>query len=987
MFNPLKNNDMKMKLRSFMMLLALAGMAASCSNDDLTENGGTGITGNNPEIQLSFSGSGESQEYERSARAIATESENKIDQLSVYLFAAASAAGPYYYMEKWEEGTAYEPATPAVTNFKKQASGTGWKASIYPNEMKGLPYIKLMCIANNGVPAGSTTDGKFYAEDGKTELAALTAVTVDGDGKITNAGAATTESDFKKAHTMNLGVDAATGIITAPLMMTGEGETKISGSVSKVKIDLRRIMARFDIDNTTSRSNLTIQKITLAHGRKAGALFGAALTPVAEADLDKVEDANFVVKYQTVDFTTIQGANQGVAESALYAYPNLATDKSYLIIEGTYKSPITSAQVPVTYNIDIARTTDANPDAQFIPVKANSRYKLRITDVTQSNIFGSFEVVDWTSGGGINVKPDNDSPVFAGAAAFTGANIPTQLVDADHPEILNYEVTGIGGNGSFDIEMAATGKVRVEKGSVARAATDWLEIVQSGDPEERDGVWYTKFSVSYTNAIGQQPVAATFINDAASYDPALWTVINFYGPKAQPEFAVIANGNSKGNLTNADDPLAPTASIYAMKNSYVMFEITSIEGVKVSNVPAGYSVTNVTATEKPADFKYTYKISATDESIADAHIIFENAADASKVTSLDVTVQDPRMTFTEVAANPAINNTTPSDRTQAVLFIDLDALNTSYEFKLESPAGGTATIGTCEWLTITEGHTWQNVDGERYNSYTVTKKANPVNTLDAQLVFVNELSETNIDAPGMTVAFHKAPGKPKLEIGTTTASWSTWNVGLGTPDFSDPYAAAIDMYTVDNSTITVKMSCTEAAYFKVVPALTVSQIGSTDEYTISVADAIMFGAGTTTDVVAINSSAAATNPATDRKATLTITWKDPAITFEKTLDTANAATVTDDQIDVVGSTFKDSYGTLKLKIKGVKGSTIAVSDLSSTWAGAQGAVPTVIPESGEAEITFSAGAAVNDADTADITITVTNAITGGGDKTITLSKK
>lgn len=56
------------------------------------------------------------------------------------------------------------------------------------------------------------------------------------------------------------------GIIATPLLMTGEGQTKISGSVSKVDIDLKRIVARFDIDNTASKSNLTIQKLNAGTG-------------------------------------------------------------------------------------------------------------------------------------------------------------------------------------------------------------------------------------------------------------------------------------------------------------------------------------------------------------------------------------------------------------------------------------------------------------------------------------------------------------------------------------------------------------------------------------------------------------------------------------------------------------------------------------------------------------------------------------------------
>lgn len=997
MFNPFKNNHMKMKVKSFMMLLALAGMTASCSNDDLTEGGDNGTTGTRPEIQIAFSGSGESQEYERNARAIASESENKIDQLSVYLFASASAAGPYYYLETWEEGTDYVPATPAVTKFKKQASGTGWKASIYPNELKGLPYVKLLCVANNGVPAGSTTDGNFYAEDGKTALAALVPVTVDDDGNITNAPAATTELAFKEAHTMNLGIDAATGVIATPLMMTGEGATKISGSVSKVNIDLRRIMARFDIDNTTSRSNLTIQHLTLARGRKCGEVFktAAGLTPVAKDDLDKVEDANLLVKYQTVDFTAIQGANVGLTESALYAYPNLATDESYLIIEGTYKSPITSAQVPVTYNIPIARTPDGADAAQYIPIKANNRYKLRITDVTQSNIFGSFEVVDWTSGGGINVKPDNDAPIFAGDAAFTTGDKPIRLVDADHPEILNYEVaTDADGNGSFEIEIAATGKVRAEKGAVARAddATAWFTIAQAGDAEERDGVWYTKFSANYAGAIGQQPVAVTFINDAASYDPALWTVINFYGPKAKPAFAVVSNGNSKGNLTALTDsnPLKPTASIYKVKNSYVQFDITSIEGVKVAGTATGFKAEFV----KTEGFVHTYKVSVSDEATAaGGTIIFQNAADPTKETTLTVTALDPSVKFTEVtntdlAVTWAPGAASPVYITAGELKIDLDALTTAYAFKLESPLGVTATnLNSCPWLTITSTHTWADADGERYDQFTVEAKAGtPASTDDFTMNFNSGLSETNIAAPGIAIKAHKDYSKPKLEAGTTTASWSTWNVGLGTPNFTDPYAATIDMYLVDNSAVTVKMTCAEAASFTKAPVsgLTVAQIGSTDEYTVTVTDASQFTAGTTTVLTAHNDDAFDAKNDTDRKASLKITWKSAAITFSLTSD-PNGVTIADDNVEVDYATM-NQYIPLGLTIKGYKGSTISYSTEDS-WLVKQGALPDKIADNGEAIFLYTKNLASAPDGTTAITVTITNGITGGGDKTITINRK
>ena len=79
------------------------------------------------ELQIVFSGTGESQEY---TKATASEGENKIDKLQVYLFASATGqAGSYYYMETWNEGTTFDSEDKDAsgnpkTNFKKQVAGT-----------------------------------------------------------------------------------------------------------------------------------------------------------------------------------------------------------------------------------------------------------------------------------------------------------------------------------------------------------------------------------------------------------------------------------------------------------------------------------------------------------------------------------------------------------------------------------------------------------------------------------------------------------------------------------------------------------------------------------------------------------------------------------------------------------------------------------------------------------------------------------------------
>lgn len=982
---------MTMKIKNFMMLLALTGLAAGCSNDDLTEGGGDeNPTGARSEIQLSFSGTGESEEYNRS-RAIASESENQIDKLSVYLFASNAQNGTYYYLETWEEGKAYDANT-NPTGFKKQASGTGWKASIYPHELKGLPYIKLLCVANN-TNGGATTDGKFYEENGTTEvLSALTKVIVDADGTVTNSVAATTEALFRATYSKALAKNEANGIIDTPLLMTGEGQTKISGSVSKVNIDLKRIMARFDIDNTTSRSNLTITKVTMVHGRPTGALFGAAPTKVEKADLDADPK---IMEYQPIDFTLHTGANQGLAESALYVYPTLATDESYLKVEGTYKSPITSEQVPVTYNIPIARTAEGSPKGEYLPIKANSRYKLRISDVTQSNIFGTFEVQDWTSGGGINVKPDNDAPIFDDATAFSGANEPKPLKDADGA-VYGYEVTGTDGNGNFDLTIAATGKVRAEKGEIARAIgdTDWLSI-NSANPsyEEKDGVWYSKFNISYTDAIGKQPVAVTFINDAASYDPALWTTINFYGPKAVPSFALVDapvnNGNAPGNVTKVDESTkAPTASIYAVTNSYVQFNVTCIEGVTVDQTTlaaaTGYKVEEV----KTEGFVHTYKISVSDAAqVKDgtATIKFQNTGDTSKETTLTITKLDPAMKASQVSVVPAGAVTADFDADPNTLKVDMDIL-TSYSFKVDAPYNlvlADDALTACAWLTITETDVWQDSDGKRYAQYSVTPKVSPANTDPYTLKFTNGLTDVdqNINAPALELKITKDFSKPKLEAGITTGQWSAFNQGL-TSSFTDPYAASIEMYLVKESAVTVKMSCDEAAAFEAVEGLTVAETSNSGEYKITVSDASKFDAKTPTELTVYNTPAKSADAGTNRKATLTIKWKSAAITVELTDDNDGAVTESMDGESVVYSMDASvlTAAGFKITVTADGGATTKLNVF-----GGDADFLTTHASSSKTE-TLTAGATEiyqlkkNDASLkTDITMTFTNAITGGKD--------
>nr|WP_129733419.1 hypothetical protein [Parabacteroides goldsteinii] len=382
-----------MKLKNILLLPALAIACMGCNNEPI--DGELSPTGAANEIQLVISGNGEGVDY---TKAIASEPENKIENLDVYIFASDAQAGTYKYLDKWQSAAANDKT---LKTFALQASGSAWNASVFPTEVAGYPFLKLFLVANR--------EDNLYQEDGAATLT-LTAFTAAGD-----FGVATDEAAFLQSYTKAL---TATQLLHPSLLMTGNGTTKMQGTVSNVKIELKRVVARFDIDNTARTSNLTIQSIAFQQGRKTGTLWsGGTLTVVADPNQGT---SPLLMKYQEVDYTALANANQGVTESAIYTYPTLDTDKASLVIKGTYHDPVTNSNKPATYTVPLQKTNGVTGTTADIAILRNNRYKLRIIDVTSTTMAAAFEIEDWTSGGGITIKPE--APVSATFTA-TGADV------------------------------------------------------------------------------------------------------------------------------------------------------------------------------------------------------------------------------------------------------------------------------------------------------------------------------------------------------------------------------------------------------------------------------------------------------------------------------------------------------------------------------------------------------------------------------------
>lgn len=379
-------------------------------------------------------------------------------------------------------------------------------------------------------------------------------------------------------------------------------------------------------------------------------------------------------------------------------------------------------------------------------------------------------------------------------------------------------------------------------------------------------------------------------------------------------------------------------------------------------------------------FVHTYKVSVSDESAAaNGTIVFQNAGDTSKETILTLTVAEPKMTFEK---STDTNNAATWDEGSSMLKIDLDALGDgTCDFKINAPAGVSIASLACPWVKITETKAWDATD--TFATYTIAKATSITGTSDVTLNFVNGLTETgkDINAPGLDVKLHKEAGKPSLSAGTTEASWSTFNKGLD-KDFSDAAAATITMYKVADSQITVKMTCGEAATFETVTGLTIEKIGATDEYTVKVSDASQLS-GATTVVTAKNSGDGT------RTATLTITWKDPSITVALTDGASGNVEESTEGGSIVYTVDVDNISTTPFVFTvtapggaSVGFTTAMANQFLAANAGNAGGDTVVAGTPAVYTLELSDGSKTD-----DITLVFTNAVTGGGDKTVILRNK
>ncbi|MEQ2733039.1 hypothetical protein AAAU94_07720 [Bacteroides cellulosilyticus] len=585
--------------------------------------------------------------------------------------------------------------------------------------------------------ANSTT---LYKADGDPIDPLVAVKTNAATGAIETAG--TKATDFEKYCTAKL--ETAGTALGTPLVMTGSGTTKILGNIATVNIELKRRVSRFDIDNESAKTGLIIESVALGNGRNQATVMPGTLAELSGPDL-----AN-LIEYPVTEgsYLMLPKANQGVTESALYTYPLKDTDEAFLIIKGKYQNPMQKDPVPVEYHLDIQRAPDTGGATAFIDVVANTRYTLHIKEVMEATITAFFEIVDWTSGGGVIVKPDNAAPVV------TALNVEGTDADVATKEI---SVTADGTEKTITLTATASGKVQPKFSTTTGWDIDWLEHDDAAYKSEVvDGVTTTTMTFKYTltAATPYVPVTLTLANESASQDESVYTTLTIVPPATAPVLDFATPDAATGNF-NLYDQANGKLTMYKTSKSSITLGASCPFGTKlvlnnqlpwleVSKSKSGPapSTTGTPATDvsvsTPVEEYYTLMLKDV-TATSDANSKFEiiNLGDATQTLELTVELLDPAITTIELTgttSGAAYNNYKITDvpRTDG----------STVEVKITSPQGVTAST-LSSWFTIAETAAFTRTtptDATGSQTFTLTVKDAVTDFTAAPIVLKNNIS-------------------------------------------------------------------------------------------------------------------------------------------------------------------------------------------------------------------------------------------------------
>lgn len=705
-----------MKLFHKLSMFALAGLlCVACSSENELPNtppdAGGKTDANSQDVTLILKNK-LSLTPSATKAPIATEEENYISSLDVYVFASANESGPYTFQELF-----YYRDDPSQTIAQNWAHSftlatTDNTSTGLLRLTKGL-YVKLLCIANQTKLYSTAADGTTSEY---TDFAPLNQTAPGQPENVVTPGRPTL-ADFEALHTPLISPAVTTDFIETPLPMAGAANGVIDLTDFSVttrlqsSLTLNRMVARFDVINDSEKSKFKLTGIAVANGRQ-----GCTFFPIKPVGAEPAV-ADDLIQYPFRIVTAAQKGSEDDAANdvyttkmtgAFYMYPSPKADGGYLLLKGIYY-PNKTEQRNVTYPVYFEPVGGLG---NYIEVSANHRYTVAITDAGETQLDFTLSVLPWEDGSEVNpYEPDNDfsdTPVtlIADAAALTGAHLLADGTISALPATGTKFAFHMGSNAAIDEKLVYEGDAWIVKdetvrtGLLTKAALDTVFAYKIVDDATLAG---------FTNI---KPVTIRLTNKASGKKKDIQII-----PTPGPEVAVSA-ADAAGNL-NKYDAATRTLTLYNVANSAKVLTVTAED---LSTDAAANTGSTVTATGcdwltvapnslTDASGDYTFTLATAQDPIPAAGTLTFTATATGATSVVDVVLKDPSVSI--MAASFDNKGNENNSYAEATSTVTLEGTNgNSFSIRIISPEGVTPSVtGGSDWLTIVSGSA-VNADGQ-----------------------------------------------------------------------------------------------------------------------------------------------------------------------------------------------------------------------------------------------------------------------------------
>ena len=383
-------------MRTKYLMYALAALLfAGCSDDEIDSGGTGGLKPESGKTAFGFS----LKDFARGSVPLSKADPNPLDKLPASVAESTLDSLSVYVFDQHAD-TPYDSTKTVFTEEFKVGGGdlaVDATDKIAQIQLSGLGKKKIYFVANaigqhdlDKLKLGESTEAEFL--EMKTNL--LTTASQLACPLIMTA---VDSIEIKEG-------DAET--ITAGHAY----EVNIGSTVTNRAVNLKRIVARFDIENYAETSDLVIESIELNNVHPSALVnkvqnFGSTKNSEYAYTTDPLTET-----MNKFDFTRYPNANNGRAASVFYLYPDLnngsgadgegtEADRFYLTLYGKTKKTGAS----VVYNVYLYKNNaDRTKDA--VIVKPNNQYLIKINDLDPTTLKATITVQDWLIGDTVNYE-------------------------------------------------------------------------------------------------------------------------------------------------------------------------------------------------------------------------------------------------------------------------------------------------------------------------------------------------------------------------------------------------------------------------------------------------------------------------------------------------------------------------------------------------------------------------------------------------------